>query len=284
MKWKAGRNSRKKTVAAEAKGGLDSDKSRSEKADAVARRADPFRWHGDAEAVCSRKKPRLRLLPLSVCLLLAVVIPSSATGPSSGSALAQAGPSEPDIIVVAPRRGARFSLPRSDALRLLKSVQRYLEPPLREEAKRAPDEETSEDEDLTNEELAEKLAEAFDAAVEAVEADVQRMEKCVRHRGLTSRWREITGGDDALPEIRYDYHTHAGVVLDDDGKVVRYVSYYNPWDVDSTRKRYERVVHENAHHVYYAEKGRASADHPRGWKDIVDAIHANGRRFCRGGG
>ena len=203
---------------------------------------------------------------------------------SSGHDSVQAGPTEPDIIVVAPRRGASFALSKLHALRLLRRVERFLEPPLREEAKRAPDEETSEDEDLTNEELAEKLADAFDAAVEAVEAAVERMEKCVRKRGLTSLWRRQTGGEDALPEIRYDFRSHAGVVLDEDGTVVRYVSFYNPWEVDSTSQRFEQVVHENAHHVYYATEGEASEDHPRDWDDIRVAIQANATRFCRGGG
>ncbi|MDE0193070.1 MAG: hypothetical protein OXQ90_17080 [Gammaproteobacteria bacterium] len=223
------------------------------------------------------------LLALATSLSLAAVILVFAPWLPRGSGLAQAGPSEPDIIVIAPRKGASFSLTRSDALRLLKAVRQYLEPPLREEARRAPDEETGEDEELTNEELAEKIAEAFDAAVEKVKADVKRMETCVRKRGLTSTWREITGGDDALPEVRWAYDAHGTVVLDDDGTVERYVTFHNPFHADSTNLRFEVSVHENAHHVYYAREGKDSADHPDRWDDIRVAIKSNAR-FCRGGG
>ena len=136
---------------------------------------------------------------------------------------------------------------------------------------------------MTDEELAEKLAEAFDAAVEKVKADVNKMEKCVRKHGLTSHWRKITGDDDALPEVRWAHDAHATVVLDDEGAVVRYVTFHNPFHADSTSLRFEVTVHEHAHHVYYAREGEESADHPEAWDDIRVAIQSNAR-FCRGGG
>ena len=132
---------------------------------------------------------------------------------------------------------------------------------------------------MTDEELEELLAEAWDSAIEEVDEAVRRMEDCIRKYGLTAKWRRVTGGEDKPPEVRYAADTEAHVI---DG---RYYSVYNPFLVDSTSLRYEHSKHENAHHVYHAENnGAASTHHPRGWKNILDNITSNASVFCRGGG
>ncbi|MCY3838030.1 MAG: hypothetical protein OXH09_05175 [Gammaproteobacteria bacterium] len=144
---------------------------------------------------------------------------------------------------------------------------------LRREAAEAPGED---DARMTDEELADLLAEAWDNKIEEVDEKVQRMERCVRKHGLTSRQRKATSS----ASVRYAVDTEAHV--SEDGT---YHSVYNPFLVDSTSLRYDRSIHENAHHVYHAENdGAASKDHPRGWTDIHDAIRSKAWRFCRGGG
>ena len=36
------------------------------------------------------------------------------------------------------------------------------------------------------------------------------------------------------------------------------------------RNRYDMAVHENAHHVYHANTGRHSRNHPDAWSTIED--------------
>ncbi|MDE0039432.1 MAG: hypothetical protein OXU77_18030 [Gammaproteobacteria bacterium] len=178
------------------------------------------------------------------------------------------GPHDPDVIVVATRTSGTLTMSREAAEELFGRGQRA---GLVRETPEAPGEDGAEMPDF---ELAALVAEAFDNAVEEVEEKVERMEDCVRKRGLTSKQRTDTSNHqiifDTETEARYDNGTYRSV--------------YNPFDVRSTSNRYEMAVHENAHHVYHANTGRHSRHHPEDWETIEDNIGFNASRFCRGGG
>ena len=142
---------------------------------------------------------------------------------------------------------------------------------MRRESPEAPGEDGGEMSDL---DLAAAVAEIFDRAVEEVREKVGRMEKCVRDHGLTSRQRKDT------KDHKIIFGVETGAKYEDG----TYYSIYNPFDVRSTRNRYQMSIHENAHHVYHANTGRASRNHPPAWETIDENIGFNASRFCRGGG
>ena len=112
--------------------------------------------------------------------------------------------------------------------------------------------------EMTDFELSALVAEAFDNAVEEVQEEVERMEKCVRKRGLTSKQRTDTSNHKIIFGVETEARYQNGI----------YYSVYNPFDVRSTRNRYDMAVHENAHHVYHANTGRHSRNHPDAWRTV----------------
>ena len=212
-----------------------------------------------------------RFLTLPACSLLPVATLTLVTGLSghfgSHAHADHGGPHEPDI-VVRTRTSGVLRMSRETAEELFG---RGIRAGMRRESLEAPGEDRAE---MTDLDLAALLADMFDRAVEEVREKVERMEQCVRGHGLTSRQRETT----ANHRIIYGVETHARY---DNGT---YYSVYNPFDVRSTSNRYEMSVHENAHHVYHANTGRASPDHPAAWETIEENIGFNANRFCRGGG
>ena len=161
-------------------------------------------------------------------------------------------------------------------LTILAGLPRSIKQTLRREADVYPEDEEASLNDLTDEELAELVAAAIDAAIAMVQEKVNKMETCVRNNGLTATQRKNT----EKHGIRWTVgNSHA--VYDDE----TYYSVYNPFLIASTSLRYEHAIHENAHHVYHAENnGAVSTNHTEDYWDIYDAIDLNAKRFCRGGG